>query len=92
MLALVIYELNYSLLISFLMFLIWLLTFPLNMLQKIINPKIINIIRSGILLTSIPATIYLIVNYEIILYRVVNPISTDMLVGWVLLLTLLLWN
>lgn len=89
MLALVIYELNYSLLISFLMFLIWLLTFPLNMLQKIINPKIINIIRSGILLTSIPATIYLIVNYEIILYRVVNPISTDMLVGWVLLLTLL---
>lgn len=89
MLAIMMYELNISLILSLLVFLTWILTFPLNLLQKVIDIKILGLIRSVILLTSIPATLYLIINYEAILYRVVSPTATDMLIGWILLLTLL---
>ncbi|MGC9165470.1 MAG: TRAP transporter permease [Thermoprotei archaeon] len=89
MLAIMIYELNTNLILSLLVFITWILTFPTNLLQRIISMKIIGLIRGIILLTSVPATIYLIMNYEAILYRVVSPTATDMLIGWILLLTLL---
>lgn len=74
-------------LVSSLILLLWFSTFPLDavfgLVKKQIDWKFI------LLLLYIPSTIYLAVDYEKILYRVVFPTNLDILVGWTMILLLL---
>lgn len=76
-----------DLVVSLLILLLWFLTFPLDAIlgfaKKQIDWKFV------LLLLYLPATMYLIVDYEKILYRVVFPTSLDILVGWTMILLLL---
>ncbi len=76
-----------DLLVSSLILLLWFSTFPLDAVlgffKKRVDWKFV------LLLLYIPATLYLIVDYEKILYRVVFPTSLDVLVGWTMILLLL---
>jgi TRAP transporter 4TM/12TM fusion protein len=72
---------------SFMIFLLWFATFPLDAIfsaiKKQVNWKFI------ILLLYLPATIYLIIDYEKIIYRIVFPTDLDVLIGWTMILLLL---
>jgi len=72
---------------SFMILFLWFATFPsdavLSVLKKQMNWKFL------ILLLYIPATIYLIIDYEKIIYRVIFPTDLDVLAGWVMILLLL---
>lgn len=76
-----------DLLVSSLVLLLWFSTFPLDAIlgffKKRVDWKFV------LLLLYIPSTLYLIVDYEKILYRVVFPTSLDILVGWTMILLLL---
>lgn len=74
-------------LVSSLIFLLWFSTFPLDailgFLKKQVDWKFV------LLILYLPATFYLIVDYEKIIYRVVFPTNLDVLVGWTMILLLL---
>ncbi|MEM0089155.1 MAG: TRAP transporter fused permease subunit [Archaeoglobaceae archaeon] len=76
-----------DLLISSLVILLWFSTFPLDAIlghfDKRIDWKFV------LLLLYLPATFYLILDYEKIIYRVVFPTNLDILVGWTMILLLL---
>lgn len=74
-------------LVSSLILLLWFSTFPLDALLGIAKKQIDW--KFVLLLLYIPATVYLIVDYEKILYRVVFPTNLDILVGWTMILLLL---
>lgn len=73
--------------ISALALLIWLLTFPLDALVEYTKKELD--VRYLLLLLYIPVTLYLINDYEAIIYRVVFPTNLDVLVGWVMIILLL---
>jgi TRAP transporter 4TM/12TM fusion protein len=76
-----------DLLIAMLIFIVWLLTFPLDAVVEYTKKELDW--RYLLLLLYIPATIYLIKDYEAIIYRVVFPTNTDILVGWIMIILLL---
>ncbi|MEM0350321.1 MAG: TRAP transporter fused permease subunit [Archaeoglobaceae archaeon] len=73
--------------ISLLIILLWFVTFPLDALLGYLKRQVSW--KSVLLILYIPATIYLIIDYEKIIYRVVFPNTLDILVGWLMVLLLL---
>uniref|UniRef100_A0A7J2TM56 TRAP transporter fused permease subunit n=1 Tax=Archaeoglobus fulgidus TaxID=2234 RepID=A0A7J2TM56_ARCFL len=74
-------------LISLMILILWFATFPLDAILGALKRQIKW--KFVILLLYIPATLYLIVDYEKIIYRVVFPTDLDVLVGWTMILLLL---